>query len=88
MKKLSKTELSKLSMAKHLRLYIPKFKSNLERSFWLDLYFREATALNLGKDVAYLANKLLTSPQVMQWLTEEDINKAVEWTEYCAAHNH
>lgn len=88
MKELLKTELSKLSMAKYLRLYIPKFKSNLERSFWLDLYFREAAALNPGKDVAYLANELLTSPQVMRWLTEEDINKAVEWTEYCAAHNH
>ena len=80
MKTLSKEEL--------LKSYIPKFKSNLERSFWLDLYFREAAALNPGKDVAYLANELLMSPQVMRWLKEEDINKAVEWTEYCAAHNH
>lgn len=88
MKKLSKVELSKMSMVKYLRLYIPMFKSNLERSFWLDVYFREAAALNPGKDVEHWANELLNSPQVMRWITEDDISKAVAWTEYCNAHNH
>ena len=88
MKKLSNIELSKLSMTDFIRLYVPKFKASGYRSFWVDAYFREANELHPGKDVKYWANELVRSPQAMLWLTKDDINEAIEWTQYCKAHNH
>ena len=87
MKKLSKTELSKLSTTEFIRLYVPKFKAPGCRSFWVDAYMREANELHPGKDVEYWTNELLQSPKAMRWLAEDDIAEAVEWTEYCEAHN-
>lgn len=87
-KKPSKNELRKMSIAQYLRTYSPKFKSNLERGFWLDVYFHEAIELHPGTDVEYWTNELFKSHEATQWLSEDDIKKAGEWMEYCKAHNH
>ena len=70
-----------------LKSYLPKFKSNSSRVFWLESYFREATEWYPDKDIEYWVNELLQSPKAMYWVTKKDIDKAIVWFNYCKAHN-
>lgn len=88
MNKLSKVELSKMSIAQYCRLNAPKFKLHAERGFWLDTCLRELNELYPGKGFEYWTDELLKSPQILRWITEDDFVEAVKWIEYCNAHNH